>query len=90
MVALSVATDHFAQFPAGDSGGSGDIDYRRVFFLEKKKLLPCVCVTGFWFSVVMGSVLRLGVCLRLCLFVPLPFRSFKPFPAIGACASLPA
>ena len=52
MVAPSVATDHFAQFPAGDSGGSGDIDYV-CFFWRKKKLVPCVCVTGFWFPVVM-------------------------------------
>ena len=36
MVAPSVATDHFAQFPAGDSGGSGDIDYR-CFFWRKRK-----------------------------------------------------
>ena len=34
MVAPSVATDHFAQFPAGDSGGSGDVDY--IFFWRKK------------------------------------------------------
>ena len=33
------------------------------FFLEKKKLLPRVCVTAFWFSVVMGSLLWFGVCL---------------------------
>ena len=62
-----------------------------MFFFGEKKLLPCVCVTGFWFFVVVGSLLWFGVCLCLCLFVvPLPFRSFKPFPAIGACASLPA
>lgn len=72
MVAPSVATDHFAQFPAGDSGGSGDIDYR-CFFGEKEKLVPCVCVKGFWFSVMLG----------LCMHVMLLFVSAAIFPHVG-------